>query len=546
MARVSIFLIIVALIGGTMGCTPTPSAQYNLTISSTEGGMVTTPGEGVFTYNEGEKVNLAAIPDEGYRFVNWTGDVGEIADVEDSTTTITMKGNYSITATFAVKQYTLVIHSAEGGSVTTPGESAYSYDKGEAVNLVAVADEGYVFIDWTGDVGTVADINTASTTITMNGGYSVTANFAGAIQDWYDLDAVRNNFDCSHILMNNLDSTTAGYMGLASRTANGGKGWQPIRPYGGISGSFDGQGYEIGDLFINRPSEGGVGLFGWVAVAAVVEDIDIVNATVTGGYAVGSLVGWNHGTVSNSYYSGSVTGYQEVGGLVGRNEWAGHVSSSSSAGSVTGTTHVGGLVGLNCDLSTVSNSFSAGWVTGSEYVGGLVGSNGDSGAVSNCYSIGTVSGDTHVGGLVGASGGIVTGDTVFTTGSSGPSVVTTSYSAGSVTGDESIGGLVGSNDDGGVVSNCYSIGTVTGNTYVGGLVGLNFGTVSNSFWDTETSGRPASAGGTGKTTAEMKSITTFSGAGWSIVAVAGPGARDPAYIWNTVDGQTYPFLSWQL
>jgi hypothetical protein len=74
---------------------------------------------------------------------------------------------------------------------------------------------------------------------------------------------------------------------------------------------------------------------------------------------------------------------------------------------------------------------------------------------------------------------------------------------------------------------------------------MNQYTVGNSFWDSQTSGQSNSAGGTGKTTAEMKSIATFSGAGWNMIAVANPGTRNPAYIWNIVDGQTYPFLSWQ-
>jgi hypothetical protein len=81
--------------------------------------------------------------------------------------------------------------------------------------------------------------------------------------------------------------------------------------------------------------------------------------------------------------------------------------------------------------------------------------------------------------------------------------------------------------------------------YVGGLVGASTGTVSNSFWDIETSGRTASAGGTGKTTAQMKSIATFSGAAWNIVTVANPRTRNPSYIWNIVDGVTYPLLSWE-
>jgi len=87
---------------------------------------------------------------------------------------------------------------------------------------------------------------------------------------------------------------------------------------------------------------------------------------------------------------------------------------------------------------------------------------------------------------------------------------------------------------------------VTGNSSVGGLVGGNEdGSVSNSFWDTQTSGQATSAGGTAKTTAEMQNIATFSGAAWNIIAVGGPGERNPAYIWNIVNGLTYPFLSWQ-
>jgi len=73
---------------------------YNLTISSTSGGNVTTPGEGTFTYNASEVVSLVATADSGYQFVNWTGDVGTIGDVDAAFTNITMNGSYSITANF--------------------------------------------------------------------------------------------------------------------------------------------------------------------------------------------------------------------------------------------------------------------------------------------------------------------------------------------------------------------------------------------------------------------------------------------------------------
>jgi hypothetical protein len=75
-------------------------AQHSLNVGSSPSGSVTTPGEGTFTYDQGTEVNLVAEPDDGYHFVNWTGDVGTIADVNGATTTITMNDDYSITANF--------------------------------------------------------------------------------------------------------------------------------------------------------------------------------------------------------------------------------------------------------------------------------------------------------------------------------------------------------------------------------------------------------------------------------------------------------------
>jgi len=156
-------------------------ASRDLTISSTEGGSVTTPGEGVFPCDEGTVVDLVATPGAGYRFVEWTGDVGTLNDVNAAATTITMYGDYSITAEF-VRQYDLTTSSTGGGSVTEPGEYTFTYNEGEVVDLIAEADACYEFINWTGDVDTIADVYAASTNITMNGDYSITANFV-AIYD---------------------------------------------------------------------------------------------------------------------------------------------------------------------------------------------------------------------------------------------------------------------------------------------------------------------------------------------------------------------------
>jgi hypothetical protein len=79
---------------------PPVPMPYTLTISSTAGGSVIIPGEGIFAYDAGTEVSLVATPATGYGFVNWAGDVGTIANVNAATTTITMQGYYNITARF--------------------------------------------------------------------------------------------------------------------------------------------------------------------------------------------------------------------------------------------------------------------------------------------------------------------------------------------------------------------------------------------------------------------------------------------------------------
>ena len=486
--------------------------SYDLTTDSTDGGSITSPGENTFLYDCGTEVDLAAATDEGYYFVNWSGDVDTIASINMPTTTITMMADYSITANFELiplEQFSLTTSSTAGGSVTTPGEGAFNYDAGTLVDLVAEAEEGYSFVEWSGDIGTVGNRNAVETTITMNGTYNITANFslfAGGngtaedpyqIADWWHLHNVRNYLSSHFILTNGLDSDSAGYAELAGVTADTGKGWQPIGSTAANStfvGSFDGQGHQICDLFIDRSDESDVGLFGLVGAAAVIENVG-VNGNVTGYDDAGALVGKNEGTVSSSYSSGHVIGNDYVGGLMGKNE--GTTSNSSSTSSVTGDTRVGGLVGQNSN--TVSGSYATGNVTGTNYVGGLMGRN--EGPVGNSYATGRVTGDAYVG------------------------------------------GLVGKNEDN--VSNSYSTGSVTGSTSLGGLVGKNDGTVSNCFWDTQTSGQAGSDGGIGKTTAQMKDVDTFSGASWDIATVDGADDRNTDYVWNIVDDVAYPFLSWQ-
>jgi len=116
-----------ALSAGLISCggEETPeTTEYSLTISSTEGGSVVTPGEGTFPYDEGETVDLVAEADEGYQFTNWSGNVGTISNIDSASTTIVMNGNYSIIANFELvptelSSTTDIIHSQTDAYLNT-------------------------------------------------------------------------------------------------------------------------------------------------------------------------------------------------------------------------------------------------------------------------------------------------------------------------------------------------------------------------------------------------------------------------------------------
>jgi uncharacterized repeat protein (TIGR02543 family) len=145
----------------------------DLTTSGTAGGSVTVPGEGTFTYECGTVVELTATAGEGFEFVNWTGNV---ANPESATTTVTVDANTSVFANFApvIINYGLTLSSSEGGSITTPGEGIFTYSQGSDIELVSAPGEGFVFVNWTGDV---ANPNEAATSVIIDGNKSVMANF---------------------------------------------------------------------------------------------------------------------------------------------------------------------------------------------------------------------------------------------------------------------------------------------------------------------------------------------------------------------------------
>jgi len=102
-AATGILLIVTVLVAGAAACDGAGGDTYELTISSTSGGLVSAPGEGTYPYGAGILVQLVATPAEGYEFRSWTGDIANISDPNTVSTTITMNGNYAIVANFGVE-----------------------------------------------------------------------------------------------------------------------------------------------------------------------------------------------------------------------------------------------------------------------------------------------------------------------------------------------------------------------------------------------------------------------------------------------------------
>ena len=171
-----------------------------------------------------------------------------------------------------------------------------------------------------------------------------------------------------------------------------------------FTGVFDGNGFAIRGLTINRPDQIGVGLFSRLADSATVRNVRLTETAVQGYYPVGGLAGLSFGTVIGCSSTGTVTGVAYVGGLAGRVE-AGTLRKCHAAGAVSADLFsAGGLAG-DLEAGTVSACYATAAVDGDSAVGGLVGSN--FGLVDTCYAAGNVSGNSAAGGLIGEGFGSV-------------------------------------------------------------------------------------------------------------------------------------------
>ncbi|MBP7051988.1 MAG: InlB B-repeat-containing protein [Phycisphaerae bacterium] len=151
---------------------------YTLSVSASNGSVTKSPDQATYTY--GQTVTLTAVVATGYNFMNWAGDLSG----STNPVTVVMNDDKSVTATFAANTYTLETTATNGSVTRSPDQASYAH--GTSVTLTAVANAGYSFGAWSGDVsGTVA-----SATVTMDDNKSVAATFTA---NAYTLDTVAAN-----------------------------------------------------------------------------------------------------------------------------------------------------------------------------------------------------------------------------------------------------------------------------------------------------------------------------------------------------------------
>lgn len=208
-----------------------------------------------------------------------------------------------------------------------------------------------------------------------------------------------------------------------------------------FKGTFNGGGHEISGLYISSTSYY-QGLFGYVETGATIENLSVSGEVTSSNQVIGGIAGYNKGSIINCHSSVYVTGSTQIGGIAGKN-----------SGTVQDCSYFTGTV-------TSTSSYTS-------YAGGIVGYN-ESGNIIRCFNTGTIKGISYVGGI---------------TGGNGYQGMESCYNTGEVSGESVVGGLAGFNFNS--ISNCYSTGKVNGNTDI--LVGTNSGTVTNSYFLSDTS-----------------------------------------------------------
>jgi hypothetical protein len=322
------------------------------------------------------------------------------------------------------------------------------------------------------------------------------------------LQAMQNDLTATYCLANDIDaSSIARFVPVGDEAT----------PF---TGSLFGNDHIIRNLRIKDSTHKRVGLFGQFSGGSL-RDVNLANVSIEASAesaSVGGLAGFASSPISHVSVTGKVSCSDfscNAGGIAG--EMRAPLALSWSSAEVTGGFQAGGVAAFY--TGDVSDSFATGNVNLTSVdgpAGGLLGQG--SGAVTRSFATGNVSAPgfgTSVGGLIGSSNGSIR----------------QSFATGRVTGGpvSSVGGLLGVVGTTANVNECYAVGPVASgpSSKLGGLVGVASGSVLNSYWDVNTSGQMTSAGGTGLSTAQLRSTL--------------PVGFDPA-TWAINRALSYPFL----
>ena len=379
------------------------------------------------------------------------------------------------------------------------------------------------------------------------------------INDLADLNEIRNNLDGTTLYGVSTGCPVAGCIGFEQTTDldfdtnadgvmdandtywNSGEGWEPIGGDGTpFVATFDGGDFTIANLYIDRTSNR-VGLFG-VIEGAILQNVHVSGdlTSITGAFYVGTLAGQSTtsaSTLSNCSVTATVESTQEkAGGLVGLSDQLSIHSCEVNADiSVTGSGNrwmAGGLVGYSNGALTISESGYEGNIFARSYIGGLAAwvygaltvsdtvinanlscEEGGAGGIASDLSYIDANPSTiervFVQGSISCTGDIVAGFISDVWRPNGSLTVNDSFSSMSIEGQRSVAGLFADINSNVTVNRVIAAGALTGTSAVGGLVGEDYDsaalTVTDTYWDTESSGTATTDGnGTGLTTTELQ------------------------------------------
>lgn len=308
------------------------------------------------------------------------------------------------------------------------------------------------------------------------------------------LNNVRNYMDKNFKQINDIDLSDY-------------ENWEPIGNYNleiklgnGFMGTYDGNGYTIKNLKINKPEKESLGLFGYIGSSkqknqiGKIQNLKIENAEIKGKRLIGIVAGVSSGKIENVHVIGKLEGKEMIGGITGLNYYS------------------------SVEIPTIKKSSSDIEIKNGEATGGIAGVN--AGIIKESKSKVKIESKDYVGGIAGIN----------------MNIIENTYATGKASSEGTLGGLVGENQEGSNLINSYTIVFLSGKETIGSTVGLNQGEMYGAYYDYSKSGNYNHSSGIAKTTEKMKEKKTYlQYSKW-----------DFENIWGIEEGKTYPYLKWEM